>query len=56
LAVEDYHEGLQRFDSSLWAPPERQRQYLLLPLLQNYQIPEKPINGPMARPTGSAPR
>jgi fatty acid CoA ligase FadD9 len=46
--IEDYHEWLQRFDSSLLALPERQRQHSLLPLLQNYQIPEKPINGPMA--------
>ncbi|MCA2321635.1 hypothetical protein JF732_26165, partial [Mycobacterium intracellulare] len=27
---------------------DRQRQYSLLPLLHNYQKPEKPINGSMA--------
>ncbi len=33
---------------SLRALPERQRQYSLLPLLHNYQKPEKPISGSMA--------
>ena len=30
------------------ALPERQRQYSLLPLMHNYQKPEKPINGSIA--------
>ncbi len=46
--IGDYREWLQRFETSLRALPERQRQYSLLPLLHNYQKPEKPIHGSMA--------
>ena len=46
--IRDYHDWLQRLETSLQALPERQRQYSLLPLLHNYQEPVKPINGPMA--------
>ena len=46
--IADYSEWLQRFETSLRALPDRQRQYSLLPLLHNYQKPEKPINGSMA--------
>ncbi|BDB43224.1 carboxylic acid reductase [Mycobacterium kiyosense] len=46
--IDDYQEWLQRFETSLRALPERQRQYSLLPLLHNYQRPDKPINGSMA--------
>jgi fatty acid CoA ligase FadD9 len=46
--VGDYAAWLQRFETTLRGLPERQRQYSLLPLLHNYQKPEKPINGSIA--------
>ena len=46
--VGDYDAWLQRFETTLRALPERQRQYSLLPLLHNYQKPQAPINGSMA--------
>ncbi|HEY6574893.1 MAG TPA: carboxylic acid reductase, partial [Mycobacterium sp.] len=47
----DYAAWLQRFETAVRALPERQRQASLLPLLHNYQRPEKPILGSIA-PTG----
>ena len=46
--IADYSEWLRRFEGTMRALPERQRQYSLLPLLHNYQQPEKPINGSLA--------
>jgi fatty acid CoA ligase FadD9 len=46
--IGDYGSWLQRFETTLRALPDRQRQYSLLPLLHNYQKPEKPIRGSMA--------
>jgi fatty acid CoA ligase FadD9 len=46
--VGDYATWLERFETTLRALPERRRQYSLLPLLHNYQRPDKPINGSMA--------
>jgi fatty acid CoA ligase FadD9 len=46
--IADYDGWLQRFETSLRALPERQRQHSLLPLLHKYQRPEKPIRGTMA--------
>jgi fatty acid CoA ligase FadD9 len=46
--IADYGEWLRRFEGSMRALPERQRQYSLLPLLHNYQKPEKPICGSLA--------
>lgn len=46
--IADYGEWLQRFETSLRALPEKQRNASLLPLLHNYQKPDKPINGSMA--------
>jgi fatty acid CoA ligase FadD9 len=46
--VGDYATWLQRFDTTLRALPERQRQASLLPLIHNYQRPETPIRGAMA--------
>ncbi|WP_197498637.1 SDR family oxidoreductase, partial [Mycobacterium scrofulaceum] len=46
--IADYGEWLRRFEQTMRGLPERQRQYSLLPLLHNYQKPEKPINGSMA--------
>ena len=52
--IPGYDAWLQRFDTTLRALPDKQRQASLLPLLHNYQRPEKPIRGSMAPPTGSA--
>ncbi|MBX9639898.1 MAG: thioester reductase domain-containing protein, partial [Mycobacteriaceae bacterium] len=46
--IADYGEWLQRFETSLRGLPEKQRTASLLPLLHNYQKPEKPINGSIA--------
>ncbi|MGE2814812.1 carboxylic acid reductase [Mycobacterium heidelbergense] len=46
--IGDYAEWLQRFETALRALPEKQRNASLLPLLHNYQKPDKPINGSMA--------
>jgi fatty acid CoA ligase FadD9 len=46
--VGEYGTWLQRFETTLRALPDRQRQYSLLPLLHNYQKPQTPINGSMA--------
>jgi fatty acid CoA ligase FadD9 len=39
---------LRRFETAMRALPQRQRQNSLLPLLHNYQRPEKPLRGSMA--------
>jgi fatty acid CoA ligase FadD9 len=46
--IAGYSEWLQRFETTLRALPERQRQYSLLPLLHNYRQPEKPLRGSLA--------
>ncbi|KLO27739.1 carboxylic acid reductase [Mycobacterium haemophilum] len=46
--ISDYGEWLRRFETSLRALPERQRHSSLLPLLHNYQKPEKPLHGSLA--------
>lgn len=46
--VGGYAEWLQRFDTTLRALPEKQRQASLLPLIHNYQRPETPIRGSIA--------
>jgi fatty acid CoA ligase FadD9 len=46
--VPSYSEWLSRFETTLRALPEKQRQASLLPLLHNYQQPEHPINGSLA--------
>jgi fatty acid CoA ligase FadD9 len=46
--IGDYGEWLQRFETTLRGLPERQRNSSLLPLLHNYQKPEKPLRGPLA--------
>ena len=46
--VGDYADWLERFETALRALPERQRSASLLPLLHNYQQPEKPIRGSIA--------
>jgi len=52
--IGDYADWLRRFETTLRALPEKQRNSSLLPLLHKYQKPEKPINGSMA-PTGRFP-
>ncbi|MBU9764783.1 carboxylic acid reductase [Mycobacterium sp. TNTM28] len=46
--IDDYSEWLQRFDSTLRALPDKQRQASLLPLIHNYQRPERPVRGSLA--------
>ncbi|MDT5009426.1 MAG: fatty acid CoA ligase FadD9, partial [Mycobacterium sp.] len=46
--IPGYEAWLQRFDTALRALPDKQRQASLLPLLHNYQRPEKPVRGSMA--------
>lgn len=46
--VDDYADWLQRFETSLRALPEKQRNASLLPLLHNYQEPERPVRGSVA--------
>jgi fatty acid CoA ligase FadD9 len=46
--IADYREWLPRFEGAMRALPERQRQYSLLPLLHNYQKPERPLRGSLA--------
>ncbi|HXA11873.1 MAG TPA: hypothetical protein VNW93_06745, partial [Mycobacterium sp.] len=44
----EYAAWLARFETTLRALPENQRQASLLPLLHNYQQPLHPINGSLA--------
>ncbi|OBB02600.1 oxidoreductase [Mycolicibacterium fortuitum] len=46
--VDEYPEWLSRFETTLRALPDKQRQASLLPLLHNYQQPGVPVNGAMA--------
>ena len=46
--IADYGDWLPRFETALRGLPEKQRNASLLPLLHNYQKPDKPINGSMA--------
>lgn len=46
--IADYGSWLQRFETAMRGLPERQRQYSLLPLLHNYQRPERPVRGSTA--------
>jgi fatty acid CoA ligase FadD9 len=43
--IPDYDTWLQRFETAIRALPEQQRQASVLPLLHNYQRPEKPVCG-----------
>jgi fatty acid CoA ligase FadD9 len=49
--IEGYGDWLQRFETTLRALPEKQRNASLLPLLHNYQSPEHPSNGSIAPTT-----
>jgi fatty acid CoA ligase FadD9 len=46
--IPDYGDWLARFETTLRALPEKQRSGSLLPLLHNYQKPEKPVCGSVA--------
>ena len=46
--VDGYGDWLARFETTLRALPEKQRNASLLPLLHNYQKPEHPLNGSIA--------
>ncbi|HEY6575065.1 MAG TPA: thioester reductase domain-containing protein, partial [Mycobacterium sp.] len=46
--IGDYDTWLHRFETAMRALPEQQRQASLLPLLHNYQRPEKPAHGSVA--------
>jgi fatty acid CoA ligase FadD9 len=46
--IADYKDWLQRFETAMRALPERQRQHSVLPLLDYYQHPEKPLRGALA--------
>ncbi|MCX2932902.1 carboxylic acid reductase [Mycobacterium sp. CVI_P3] len=46
--IAGYDTWLDRFDTAIRALPDRQRQHSLLPLLHNYQRPERPLRGPIA--------
>jgi fatty acid CoA ligase FadD9 len=46
--VANYGEWLQRFEMSMRALPDRQRQASLLPLLHSYVEPAKPLRGSFA--------
>ncbi|MCV7228755.1 carboxylic acid reductase [Mycolicibacterium komossense] len=46
--VPEYAGWLQRFETTLRALPDKQRQASLLPLLHNYQRPEHPMLGSIA--------
>ena len=43
--IPDYDAWLHRFETTMRALPEQQRQHSLLPLLHFYRRPEKPIRG-----------
>ncbi|MDT5136124.1 MAG: fatty acid CoA ligase FadD9, partial [Mycobacterium sp.] len=46
--IADYGEWLRRFETSLRTLPDHQRNSSLLPLLHNYQQPDRPIRGSIA--------
>ncbi len=51
--IAEYDSWLQRFETAMRALPDRQRQYSLLPLLHNYQHPERRFADRSRRPSGS---
>ena len=46
--IEQYEEWLNRFETALTALPERRRRHSVLPLLDAYRKPERPIRGALA--------
>jgi fatty acid CoA ligase FadD9 len=45
VRIPDYEARLRRFETSLRALPDARRQASLLPLLHQYQHPDKPVRG-----------
>lgn len=43
--IDDYDEWLGRFETALRALPDKERQHSVLPLLDAYRKPEKPLRG-----------
>jgi fatty acid CoA ligase FadD9 len=43
--IDDYDEWLGRLETALRALPEKQRQHSVLPLLEAFRKPEKPLGG-----------
>jgi fatty acid CoA ligase FadD9 len=43
--IDDYDEWLARFETALWALPDKQRQHSVPPLLDAYRKPEQPLRG-----------
>jgi fatty acid CoA ligase FadD9 len=43
--IDDYGDWLRQFETAMRSLPDRQHKASLLPLLHNYQRPEKPIRG-----------
>jgi len=48
IRVPEYAAWLARFETTLRALPEKQRNASLIPLLHSYQTPEQPVNGSLA--------
>jgi fatty acid CoA ligase FadD9 len=46
--IDDYADWLARFETALTGLPESQRQLSVLPLLQAYRQPERPLRGAAA--------
>jgi fatty acid CoA ligase FadD9 len=46
--IDDYQHWLQRFETALKALPDKQRQHSVLPLLNAYRDPAKPVRGAVA--------
>jgi fatty acid CoA ligase FadD9 len=46
--IDDYDSWLARFETTMTALPEKQRQNTVLPLLDAYRKPERPIRGAIA--------
>ncbi|OBH93297.1 hypothetical protein A5678_06625 [Mycobacterium sp. E2733] len=56
LRIDDYDEWLGRFATALRALSDKQRQQSVLPLLDAYRKPEKPLRGAQAPTDSSAAR
>ena len=46
--IDDYEEWLHRFETALTGLPEQQRRHSVLPLLDAYRKPERPVRGAIA--------
>jgi fatty acid CoA ligase FadD9 len=46
--IDDYDEWLSRFETALTGLPEQQRRASVLPLLDAYRKPERPVRGAIA--------